>query len=74
MTSASIVLKYLLIMAMNALLVSGDCVVYWMSRDQRAEDNWAMLYAKHLAKEVSAAVVTSHKFIAHSSSQSFPCV
>lgn len=39
-----------------ALCVSGDCVVYWMSRDQRAEDNWAMLYAKHLAQEVSAVV------------------
>lgn len=31
----------------------GECVVYWMSRDQRAEDNWAMLFAKHLAEQVS---------------------
>lgn len=30
----------------------GDCVVYWMSRDQRAEDNWAMLFARHLAEKV----------------------
>jgi deoxyribodipyrimidine photo-lyase len=26
-------------------------VVYWMSRDQRAHDNWALLYAQHLAQE-----------------------
>ncbi len=24
-------------------------VVYWMSRDQRVRDNWALLYAQHLA-------------------------
>ena len=23
----------------------GKCVVYYMSRDQRAEDNWALIYA-----------------------------
>ena len=27
----------------------GDCVVYWMARDQRADDNWALLYAKGVA-------------------------
>lgn len=26
-------------------------VVYWMQRDQRAEDNWALLYAQDMAKE-----------------------
>lgn len=26
-------------------------VVYWMSRDQRAQDNWALLYAQQLAME-----------------------
>lgn len=26
-------------------------VVYWMSRDQRAHDNWALLYAQQLALE-----------------------
>jgi len=24
-------------------------IAYWMSRDQRAEDNWAILHAQHLA-------------------------
>jgi len=27
-------------------------VVYWMSRDQRVEDNWALLYAQSLALEM----------------------
>jgi len=26
-------------------------IAYWMSRDQRAHDNWALLYAQHLAME-----------------------
>jgi deoxyribodipyrimidine photo-lyase len=26
-------------------------VVYWMSRDQRAHDNWALLFAQQLARE-----------------------
>ncbi len=34
-------------------------VVYWMNRDQRAEDNWALLFAQELALEggVALAVV-----------------
>lgn len=28
---------------------SGDNIVYWMSRDQRAEDNWALIYAQDIA-------------------------
>jgi len=24
-------------------------VIYWMSRDQRVNDNWALLYARELA-------------------------
>lgn len=30
----------------------GDCVIYWMNRDKRAEDNWAMLFARYLAQKV----------------------
>ena len=26
-------------------------VIYWMSRDQRVQDNWALLYARELASE-----------------------
>ncbi len=29
-------------------------VIYWMSRDQRVNDNWALLYAQGLAKERSS--------------------
>jgi len=29
-------------------------VVYWMSRDQRMRDNWALLYAQQLAREQDA--------------------
>ncbi len=31
-------------------------VVYWMSRDQRAHDNWALLFAQHIAKEKKETV------------------
>ncbi|KAK6478774.1 deoxyribodipyrimidine photo-lyase isoform X1 [Huso huso] len=27
----------------------SEGIVYWMSRDQRVQDNWALLYAQHLA-------------------------
>lgn len=36
---------------------SGKSVVYWMSRDQRADDNWALLYAHHLAAELGGLPV-----------------
>lgn len=29
----------------------GTCVYYWMQRDQRTQDNWALLYAEYLAKQ-----------------------
>ena len=29
----------------------GGPVVYWMSRDQRADDNWALIYAVQAANE-----------------------
>eukprot|EP00127_Corallochytrium_limacisporum_P002020 Clim_evm8s99 gene=Clim_evmTU8s99 len=30
----------------------GKCVIYWMSRDQRVQDNWAMLYARQLSNDL----------------------
>jgi hypothetical protein len=30
----------------------GRGVVYWMSRDQRVQDNWALLYSQKLALEM----------------------
>jgi deoxyribodipyrimidine photo-lyase len=35
---------------LNAHAVGAGPVVYWMSRDQRVEDNWALLYAKEQAE------------------------
>lgn len=39
----------LLTKANSALVSSGECVVLHMSRDQRVEDNYAMIYAQGLA-------------------------
>ncbi|MEO2191385.1 MAG: deoxyribodipyrimidine photo-lyase, partial [bacterium] len=35
---------------------SSGPVLYWMSREQRVEDNWALLYAVEQAREQSAQV------------------
>eukprot|EP00041_Stephanoeca_diplocostata_P022433 m.535033 g.535033 ORF g.535033 m.535033 type:complete len:496 (-) comp22062_c0_seq2:298-1785(-) len=32
-------------------------VLYWMSRDQRADDNWALIYAGELAKELGEGAI-----------------
>lgn len=44
---------------LNEIPVSNGPIVYWMSRDQRVSDNWALLYAQQLAVErkVPLAVV-----------------
>jgi len=35
----------------NPTINTTGPIVYWMSRDQRAQDNWALLYAQQLALE-----------------------
>lgn len=35
----------------NTTFTENGPIVYWMSRDQRAQDNWALLYAQELAIE-----------------------
>jgi len=37
--------------------LSKNPVVYWMSRDQRADDNWALLYAQNLALELEVPLI-----------------
>ncbi|SHK48130.1 deoxyribodipyrimidine photo-lyase [Thermocrinis minervae] len=37
--------------------VGSGPVVYWMSRDQRAVDNWALIYAQDLALELKRPLV-----------------
>ena len=34
---------------MNVIPQDSQTILYWMSRDQRVQDNWAMLYAQRLA-------------------------
>ena len=34
----------------------GDCVLYWMDRDQRCADNWALLYAQDLADRLGSDI------------------
>jgi len=34
---------------MNIIPQDSQTILYWMSRDQRVQDNWAMLYAQRLA-------------------------
>lgn len=35
----------------SAAANGGQTVVYWMTREQRVEDNWSLLYAQQLAQE-----------------------
>lgn len=42
---------------LNNFEPSSGAVVYWMSRDQRVNDNWALLYAQELAKENNQPLV-----------------
>ena len=39
--------------------LSKNPVIYWMSRDQRADDNWALLYAQNLALELEVPLTFS---------------
>lgn len=43
----------------NSPAAKGDCVVYWMQRDQRVFDNWALLRAAQLAEEQGVALVVA---------------
>ena len=42
---------------LNDIPVRQGPSVYWMSRDQRVEDNWALLYARELAESAPLMVV-----------------
>lgn len=41
---------------LNKLNKEAGHVVYWMSRDQRLNDNWALLFALQKAKELNSSV------------------
>ena len=44
---------------LNDKPVNDGPVIYWMSRDQRAHDNWALLYAIEKANELKQPVVVA---------------
>ncbi len=41
--------------SLNKRQAKAGRTVYWMSRDQRAKDNWALIYAAELAKAADSA-------------------
>lgn len=40
----------------NTYALSSGPILYWMSRDQRVRDNWSLVHALELAKQVSSSV------------------
>ncbi len=55
------------ILQINGKKVVRGPVLYWMSRDQRVSDNWALLYALELAKNLDTSVI-----VAFALTDSFP--
>ena len=45
--------------------VSAGPVVYWMQRDQRLKDNWALVYAQQLAKQYKQPLVIVFNVVPH---------
>lgn len=43
-----------------ATLAGEGAVVYWMNRDRRVQDNWALLYAQHIALQRRVALNVVH--------------
>lgn len=41
----------------NKTVAKGQAVAYWMSRDQRVNDNWALLFAKEKAEELNLPLI-----------------
>nr|QDO16374.1 CPD photolyase [Lingulodinium polyedra] len=39
--------------------MEGKAVLYWMSRDQRVQDNWALLHARDLAKAAGGQLLVA---------------
>jgi deoxyribodipyrimidine photo-lyase len=42
---------------LNLKQSSGGPVIYWMSREQRVQDNWGLIFAQKLAKQKAANLV-----------------
>ena len=52
-------------------VVTTGPVVYWMQRDQRAEDNWALLYAQEKAQERGVQLAVVFNLVSDFGSASF---
>ncbi len=48
---------------LNEYPYPGGPVVYWLSRDQRAQDNWALLWAQALALEQQAPLAVAFTLV-----------
>jgi len=55
----------------NCPAISSGPVVYWMQRDQRAQDNWALLYAQEKAKERGVQLAVVFNLVTHFGDASF---
>ena len=44
---------------------SGESVLYWMSRDKRADDNWALLAAQSVALNNKVPLIVCFQYLGH---------
>lgn len=47
------------VLILNEGIKKDGPVIYWMSRDQRVEDNWALLYAQELSEKHNEALAVT---------------
>lgn len=45
----------------NKNAYQGGAIVYWMNRDQRVEDNWALLYAQERAEQENEKLIVAYE-------------
>ena len=48
-------------------------VLYWMSREQRVNDNWALLHARDLARQRAVALVVAFCLVDEFMGTSYRC-
>ena len=50
-SNSGINMKRVRVLTKHANVIPGDCVVYYMIREQRVKDNYSILYAKEIANQ-----------------------
>ena len=48
--------------ALKTTPFSGKCVLYWMVRDKRVNDNWALIEAQNIAIRYKVSLVVCFQF------------